>query len=107
MTVLTNGSPASAPEAARRPAELQVDLAASGLLPPLPTAYLAGRDLDLLAPLRFLTPGALPEGSAIPAPAGRPELAAALGVTNRSYGHPAADELARRLADPATRVVVT
>jgi len=106
MTVLTNGSPVSAPEVAR-PAELEVDLAALGLLPPLPTAYLAGRDLDLLAPLRFLAPGTLPETAAIPAPAGRRELAAALAVTNHSYGHPAADELSRRLADPATRVIVT
>ncbi len=91
---------------ADRPLNLAVDLAALGLLPPLPSAYLAGRDLDLLAPLGFLAPGTLPE-RAPAAPAGRRELAEALGVANRGYGHPAADELARRLADPATRVVVT
>jgi bacillithiol synthase len=103
LTLAANGpSPAARP----RPAELAVDLAALGLLPPLPAAYLAGRDLDLLAPLQFLAPGALPAPPA-GAPADRRELAAALAIANRGYGHPAADELARRLADPATRVVVT
>ncbi|MCM2268926.1 MAG: bacillithiol biosynthesis BshC, partial [Thermoanaerobaculia bacterium] len=34
-------------------------------------------------------------------------LAAALGVANAAYGHPRAVQLAARLADPATRVVVT
>jgi len=88
-----------------RPDDLRVDLAAAGLLPPLPQAYLAGRDLDLLAPLRFLAPGAAPSGPAIPG--ARRELAEALAITNRGYGNPRADDLARRLADPATRVVVT
>jgi bacillithiol biosynthesis cysteine-adding enzyme BshC len=104
MTVIAKG-PAS--PAASRPETLAVDLAALGLLPPLPSAYLAGRDLDLLAPLRFLAPGTLPAIPVGAAPVGRRELAGALGVANRGYGHPAADELARRLADPATRVVVT
>ncbi len=84
---------------------LRVDLAANGLLPSLPAAFLAGRDLDLLAPLRFVAPGVRPSG---PARAGaRRELAAELAVANRGYGHPEADVLARKLADPATRVVVT
>lgn len=34
-------------------------------------------------------------------------MAAALGEANRSWGHPASAELATRLADPNTRVVVT
>lgn len=34
-------------------------------------------------------------------------MAAALGEANLSWGHPAASELAARLADPQTRVVVT
>lgn len=76
------------------------------MLPPLPAAWLAGRDLDLLEPLRLLKPGNLP---ALPKPAGtqRRELAAALAVANRAYGNANADQLAERLADPAVRVVVS
>lgn len=75
------------------------------MLPGLPSAFLAGRDLDLLQPLRFVSPGELPAG---PARSGaRRELAAELAIANRGYGHPDADRLARKLADPATRVVVT
>lgn len=101
-------SRAEAP-AAQPDSRLRVDLDAAGLLPPLPAAFLAGRDRDLLEPLRFLPPGELP---APPAPlsadtaAGRRALAAALADANRSYGHPGADELARRLADPEVEVVV-
>jgi len=84
---------------------LELDLAAGGRLPPIPTALLAGRDRDLLEPLRFLPPGELPGG---PAPeVGRSELARALATANAAYGHPRAEELAAKLADPATRVVVT
>ena len=96
---------------------MRVDLAAAGLLPPLPRAFLGGSDLDLLAPLRFLAPGqlpSLPSTPAVSAPAGagaagagsRAELAAALLASNRSYGHLGADGACKRLADPATRVVV-
>lgn len=89
--------------------ELKVDLAAAGLLAPLPSAWLAGRDLDLLEPLRFLPPGRLP--SEIRSPGSglreRRELAEALGVSNRYFGNENADRLARKLADPATRVVIT
>jgi bacillithiol biosynthesis cysteine-adding enzyme BshC len=75
-------------------------------LPPLPSAWLAGRDLDLLAPLRLVRRAA--EVGAPPAPApDRAALAAGLERANRSYGHPRAAELAARLADPATRVVAT
>lgn len=95
---------ASSSSATSRP-DLRVDLAQAGLLPALPSAYLAGRDLDLLAPLRFLAPGETPSGSALPGD--RRELAEALAIANRGYGNPRADELARKLADPATRVVVT
>ena len=90
--------------ATSRPDELQVDLTA-GLLPSLPSAYLAGRDLDLLAPLRFLPADGHPSGPALPG--ARRELAAALAIANRGYGVERADEMARRLADPATRVIVT
>jgi len=83
-----------------------LDLAAAGLLAPLPTAWLAGRDHDLLAPLRFLPPGGLPPLSRPPA-ADRRDLARALAVANRAYGNENADRLAQRLSDPAARVVVT
>lgn len=96
---------ASSSSVASRPETLRVDLAANGLLPSLPAAFVAGRDLDLLAPLRFAAPGARPAGPA--RPGDRRELAAELAVANRGYGHPEADRLARKLADPATRVVVT
>jgi bacillithiol biosynthesis cysteine-adding enzyme BshC len=85
---------------------LRVELAPSGLLPPLPRAFVEGRDLDLLAPVRFLAPGAAPEPRHDAAAADRRDLAAGLSVANRSYGHPKAEELAAKLADPATRVVV-
>jgi uncharacterized protein YllA (UPF0747 family) len=93
---------------------LRVDLAAAGLLPPLPLAFLGGGDRDLLAPLRFLAPGQLPAMPPVPTAAGagpmgagaRADLAAALLASNRSYGHPGAEGACRRLADPATRVVV-
>ncbi len=90
-------------EPACRPGDLSLD--ELGLLGPLPSALLAGRDLDLLAPLRFLRPGKLPEGP--PPAADRTALAAALAAANRGYGHPAADRLAAKLAAPETRVVVT
>jgi bacillithiol biosynthesis cysteine-adding enzyme BshC len=97
---------ASSSSVANRPETLRVDLAAEGLLAGLPAAFLSGSDRDLLAPLRFLPPGEAPAGSA---PAGhlRRELADALAVSNRSYGHPEADAMTRKLADPATRVVIT
>jgi uncharacterized protein YllA (UPF0747 family) len=114
MPVDTTTSPVARPPEAPR-----VDLAEAGLLPPLPRAFLAGRDLDLLAPLRFLNISARPSPAALlsaprtaAAPGGaarraRADLAAALGASNRSYGNAAADRAARRLADPATRVVIT
>jgi bacillithiol biosynthesis cysteine-adding enzyme BshC len=88
------------------PPAAAVDLAASGMLSPLPAAWLAGRDLDLLAPLRIVPAAGLPPLLRPPAVDRRP-LAAELGLANRGYGHPLADRLAARLADPATRVVVT
>ena len=86
-------------------ADLGIDLIEAGLMPPLPRAFLEGRDRDLLEPLGFVT-----AGDPAPAPASPPdrrELAAALAVANAGYGHPAAEAMASRLADPATRVVVT
>lgn len=72
-------------------------------LPPLPTAWLAGRDRDLLAPLALASLGApLPP----PPRVDRREVARGLERANRSYGHARAGELATKLADPATRVVI-
>ncbi|MCP4657789.1 MAG: bacillithiol biosynthesis cysteine-adding enzyme BshC [bacterium] len=94
-----NGSSSSATS------RLELDLLAGGRLAPIPTALLRGRDLDLVAPLRFLAPGELPSGD--PPVLDRSELAAALAAANADYGHPLAARLAERLTDPATRVVVT
>lgn len=100
MTASDSSSSAAAPLEPRR-----VDLLSAGLLPPLPTAFLGGNDLALLEPLRFLAPEALPD-----APqrlVDRAALAHGLESANESYGHPEAARLAAKLADPATRVVVT
>ena len=92
----------SAPPSTLHPA--QIDLLAAGAILGLPAAWLGGRDLDLLSPLRLLAPGALPDG---PPPAvERSEIARGLRAANASYGHPRAAELAAKLADPATRVVI-
>ena len=98
----SSSSATSRPEATNR---LELDLTTGGRLPPLPTAFLEGRDTDLLAPLSFLSPGELPAGE--PPRTDRTELAEVLGRTNAAWGHPRAAELAQRLADPTTRVVVT
>ena len=90
--------------------DLGIDLLDAGLVPPLPRAFLEGRDLDLLSPLGFAAPAAeLPGPLTGPAAAApdRRELAAALATANAGYGHPAAEAMAAKLADPATRVVVT
>ncbi len=75
------------------------------MLPPLARAFLAGDDLDLLAPLRMVAMDGRLDPP--PAPADRRRLAAALATANAAYGHQAGERLAARLADPATRVVVT
>lgn len=94
------------PSLLANPSDAEVDLLASGMLAPLPAAWLAGRDLDLLAPLRLAPSSGLP--SLPPKPAvDRRALAAELASANRGYGHPGAARLAAKLADPATRVVVT
>ncbi len=106
MTANASSSSATSPTDVQ--ALLRVELAASHLLAPLPAAWLAGRDLDLLEPLRFLGSDALPPlPTTKPAGSGRRELAAALAVANRGYGHPDADRMAERLADPGVRVVVS
>ncbi len=86
---------------------LEVDLVAHGLVKGMPAAWLAGKETDLLEPLRLLAPGTLPEMA--PPPVDRRGIAAGLARTNAAiggYGHPRAAELAAKLADPATAVVV-
>nr|XP_061808119.1 putative cysteine ligase BshC [Nerophis lumbriciformis] len=95
-----NDSSSSATEQPER-----LDLVEAGWLPPLPTAFLGDRDRDLLAPLSFLPPGELPSGD--PPTVDRVLLAEGLAQANAGYGHPRAAQLAAKLADPATRVVVT
>lgn len=66
----------------------------------------AGEEAALIEPLSYLADGR-PPASATPADAGaRRELAAALAAANGRLDHPRTEELAGRLADPATRVVV-
>ncbi len=89
------------------PVLLQLDLLSNNRLPELPTAFLQGRDRDLLSPVRFLPAGELPTSPTVKPLTDRTKLAKALESANTGYGHPAADSLARRLADPSTRVVVT
>lgn len=85
-------------------APLEVDLIAHGLVKGMPAAWLAGKETDLLAPLRLLTPGTLPEMS--PSHVDRRAIAEGLQRANQAYGHARAAELAAKLADPATAVVV-
>ena len=82
-------------------------LVAAGALPPLVEAFLRGEDLDLLAPVRFLAPGAQPSGDCRSTCPDRSRLASALAKANEDFGHPAANALAESLADPDTRVVIT
>lgn len=87
-------------------------LDAGPFLAPLARRLAAGEHADLLAPLRLVDPstGRLPPSPALDDPElarRRAVLAGELGRRNRELGHPRADELAARLADPATRVLVT
>ena len=88
---------------ATSPAAYQIPASrfASGLAGEL----LAGSSAEMIAPLRFLRPGETLDS--YPRAADRAALAAEMARANQYYGHPRADELAARLADPATVVVVT
>ncbi|MGB5657975.1 MAG: hypothetical protein WBO54_00720, partial [Thermoanaerobaculia bacterium] len=80
---------------------MTVNLVDAGLLPALVKAFLEGSGAELLSPLQFQPPGGPPPTA--PTPAGdRRELGAALATANDSYGHPEAEALGRKLADPAT-----
>jgi len=84
---------------------MKIDVFATKLLPALAAALAAGNDQELIAPLSVVG-GDDPVGLAEPG-IDRSRLAAALEVANSAYGHPRAKALAEKLADPATRVVVT
>ena len=92
----------SSSSATDRSERLSFDLDAAGLLPPLASAFVRGVERDLLAPLGY------GEGEiGQPPTVDRRSLAEALAVANTSYGHPAGEALAAKLADPQARVVVT
>lgn len=97
--------PGAYPQGSRDGAYPGIDLLSTGRLAPVAAAVLEGKGRGLLAPLSYLEGGALP-APASPAP-DRGALAAGLAEANQAYGHPRARELAEKLADPATRVVVT
>ncbi|MCH9650769.1 MAG: bacillithiol biosynthesis cysteine-adding enzyme BshC [Deltaproteobacteria bacterium] len=82
-----------------------LNLREMGLLAGFPAAAMAGEAQELLSPLRHLLPGELPP--TIVGRTDRSEVAAALAVANQAYGHPRAEELAAKLADPATAIVIT
>ncbi|MCB1057484.1 MAG: bacillithiol biosynthesis BshC, partial [Acidobacteria bacterium] len=106
MTANVSSSSATAP--AEAPVA-GLDLLATERLPPIPSALLRGEATELLAPLRWL-PGIAEAGELCRPPAHRPdrrELAAELADAQRAYSHPAAEEMAGKLADPETLVVVT
>lgn len=91
-----------------------MDLRLKSLLKGLPRAVLDRRDENLLFPLGYqhYRRQDFERGQPIrlrrqPPAVDRRELASALASANTAYGHPRAEELAQRLADPATRVVVS
>ncbi len=94
-----------------RPLSLVSSETGTALLPPLPRALLTGEAASLLEPAKLLRfPETLGEPRAELSSdrlASRREVAAALAEDNRRWGHPDADSLAQRLADPDCRVVVT
>lgn len=92
---------------------LALELVTSGRLPALPTHFYSGEHRDLLEPLTLLEPGTLPIQATQPTQAPtissteRAAVAKALGDLNGELGHPQSSELAAKLADPTTRVIVT
>lgn len=89
------------------PDDSAVDLLSSPHLAPLPRAFLRGEHHELLAPLRLVGLDEALRPRAAPDVVVRERLAASLAARNRELAHPRATELAERLAQPATQVVVT
>ena len=83
----------------------QLLLAGSAFARSLSAAIVFGDDADLIAPLELQ----LPEDDLPPACSGadRARLASAIEQKNQEWGHSRAEELAKRLADRETLVVVT
>lgn len=105
MTANASSSSGTGPAESSPEESLRIDLLATGGLPPVATAALGGEADELLAPLRYLSSGSLPDRPAtVP---DRRSLAAGLASANESYGHPRAAQMAAKLADPETLVVVT
>ena len=90
---------------------LSADLRRGSLLGAFAQATLRGELGELMAPLAVLEPSSLRSGVTEwlgPQPTvDRTEIAEALQIDNRRYGHSRTDEWSKKLADPATRVVVT
>jgi bacillithiol biosynthesis cysteine-adding enzyme BshC len=104
ITEIANGSSWSETSPAELP---KVDLLKSGRLPSLASAFLEGRDLDLLEPLRFNASECDSPDFEPGLSVDRTDLARALSRENLIYGHSKAAELAAKLALPETRVVIT
>src|SRR5688572_12650439 len=86
------------------PTASRLHLACERFVSGLARDFVHGERHDLLAPLVFAVPGALPRLEARPGE--RAQIAGDLERANASYGHPRARELARRFAEPDTLVVV-
>lgn len=87
---------------------LSLPLESAGLLTGLPRRFLAGENLDLLAPLTFVHSPSHPRPSvAQGSREDRHRMAQALHEYNEALGHPAAAELAERFSDPGAQVVIT
>ncbi len=71
------------------------------------TAFLEGQDLDLLEPLRFATAKEVSLSASPAFGSDRESLARALNRENARFGHPRAEELAAKMAQPETRIVIT
>lgn len=83
------------------------DLRQGALLGEFARAALRGEADPLLAPLSVLPGDADAQALGQAPQVDRSEIARALEAENSGYGHPHAAELCAKLADPATRVVVT
>ena len=82
-----------------------LDLPAAHLVSGLAADLLKGKGHELLGPLSFLPPGGVLQPRRLAGE--RASLAAELAQANQSYGHPRAEELAARFADPKTVIIVS
>lgn len=95
-------------EAVGQRSRRSLDLLTGDRLAAIPQALVTGSHHDLLDPLRLVVTPADANGIRPPAQVpDRRALAAELAECNQAYGHPRAAEMARKLEDPETLVVVT